>query len=243
MKEYNARQYKTVIQLANKLLENEKKFDYQIIRETRNWLCLAYSREQDERFFDEISFFKEQDDESLVDYHFLLGFYYRNGDKMDDAEYHFQEVLKINEHHSRSKRELVNVYLRNGEYMKALKWAEDNYRRFKTNILHIQAYFTCLVKKHDKTEFDFDRLNELLESASKSMDKKARDISREMQAEYDFYIQNNAASAIASLGESLRLNSNNVYAFRSLAEILKRKNMHFELMELNEKFQHLNNHE
>ena len=243
MKEYNARQYKTVIQLANKLLENESRFDYQIIRETRNWLCLAYSREQDERFFDEIGFFKEQDDETLVDYHFLLGFYYRNGDKMEEAEYHFYEGLKINEHHSRSKRELVNVYLRNGEYNKALKWAEDNYTRFKTNILHIQAYFTCLVKKRDKSEFDFDILNELLDSASKSMDKKARDISREMQAEYDFYIQNNAASAIETLSESLMLNSRNVFAYRALAEILKRKKMHFELMELNEKFPDLNGHD
>ncbi|MFA8435235.1 MAG: TIR domain-containing protein [Marinifilaceae bacterium] len=240
LKEYNARQYKTVIQLANKLLENENRFDYQIIRETRNWLCLAYCREQDDRFFEVIGFFKDNDEESLVDYHFLLGFYYRNGDRMEDAENHFLEVLNINKHHSRSKRELVNVYLRNGDYMKALKWAEDNYVRFKTNILHIQAFFTCLVKKRDKTEFDYEKINELLESATKSMDKKARDISREMQAEYDFYIKNNAASAIASLGESLRLNPRNVFAYRALAEILKRKQMHFELMELSEKFPDLN---
>lgn len=243
MKEYNNRNYKTVIQLANRLLENENRFDYQIMRETRNWLCLAYSREHNERFFDEIGFFKEQDDESLVDYHFLLGFYYRNGNKMDEAEYHFFEVLKINEHHSRSKRELVIVYLKNREYMKALKWAEENYSRFKTNILHIQAYFTCLIKKYKKTEFDHDKLNELLESASKSMDKKARDISREMQAEYDFYIKNNATKAISSLSDSLRLNSNNVYAYRALAEILKNKNMHFELSELNQKYQHLNEYD
>jgi TIR domain len=239
MKEYNARQYKTVIQLANKLLENEHRFDYQIIRETRNWLCLAYSREQDDRFFNEIGFFKERDDETLVDYHFLLGFYYRNGNKMAQAENHFFEVLNINEHHSRSKRELVNVYLRNHDYVKALKWAEENYTRFKTNILHIQAYFTCLVKKRDKTEFDYEKLNELLESADKSMDKKANDVSSEMRAEYDFYIKNNTGNAIALLGESLKLNPRNVFAYSALAEILKQKNMHFELLELNEKFQDL----
>lgn len=242
-KEYNNRQYKTVIQLANKLLENESKFDYQIIRETRNWLCLAYCREQDERFFEEISFFNENNDESFVDYHFLLGFYYRNGDKMEDAEHHFLEVLEISAEHSRSKRELVNVYLRNGDYIKAIRWAEDNYNRFKTNILHIQAYFTCLIKKRDKSEFDYAKLNELLENASKSMDKKARDITKEMKAEYDFYIQNNAKSAIDSLLESLRLNSRNVFAFRALSEIMKRKNMHFELMKLNEKYPELNGHD
>lgn len=243
IKEYNARQYKTVIKLTAKLLENEKKFDYQIVRETKNWLCLAYCREQDDRFFDEIGYFKEHDNESLVDYHFLLGFYYRNGDKMDDAEYHFNEVLKINEYHSRSKRELVNVYLRTGDYMKALKWAEENYSRFRSNILHIQAYFTCLVKKRDKTEFDYDKLNELLDSAAKSMDKKAKDIAREMQAEYDFYIENNAVTAIQTLTESLRLNSNNIFAFRALSEILKRKNMHFELVELNKNYHLLNGHD
>ncbi len=243
LKEYNGRQYKTVIQLTKKLLESESRFDYQIIREARNWLCLAYSREQDDKFFEEVGFFKERDDETLVDYHFLLGFYYRNGNKMLDAEKHFFEVLKINEHHSRSKRELVNVYLRNGEYAKALKWAEDNYTRFKTNILHIQAFFTCLVKKREKTEFDYGVLSELLESASKSMDKKAGDISREMQAEFDFYIKNNAPSAIASLSEALKLNPNNVFAYRALTEILRRKQMHFELVELNEKFPDLNSHE
>ncbi len=115
--------------------------------------------------------------------------------------------------------------------MKALKWAEDNYTRFKTNILHIQAFFTCLIKKRERTEFDYEKLNELLESAAKSMDKKARDISREMKAEYDFYIKNNAATAIASLSESLKLNPRNVFAFRALSEILKRKKMNFEIME------------
>jgi hypothetical protein len=242
-KEYNNRQYKTVIQLAKKLLENENRFDYQIIRETRNWLCLAYCREQDERFFEEIGFFNENNDESLVDYHFLLGFYYRNGDKMEEAENHFLKVLEINEEHSRSKRELVNVYLRNGQYGKALKWAEENYNRFKSNILHIQAYFTCLIKKKDKNEFDYSMLNNLLESASKSMDRKARDIRKEMQAEYDFYIRKNAKIAIESLVESLRMNSRNVFAFRALYEILKKENMLFELNELNEKYPDLNRHD
>lgn len=242
-KEYNNRQYKTVIQLAKKLLENESRFDYQIIRETRNWLCLAYCREQNERFFEEISFFNENNEESLVDYHFLLGFYYRNGDKMEEAENHFLKVLGINLEHSRSKRELVNVYLRNGHYAKALRWAEENYIRFKSNILHIQAYFTCLIKKRDKNEFDFSMLKVLLDNASKSMDRKARDITKEMQAEYDFYIKNNSKNAIESLVESLRLNSRNVFAFRALSEILKRENMRFELNELIEKYPDLNKHE
>lgn len=236
IKEYNDRQFKKVIQLAIKLLENEKKFDYQIIRETRNWLCLAYCRTQNEKFFELINYFNNQDNESQIDYHFLLGFYYRNGDKMDDAESHFLEVLKIDENHSRTKRELVNVYLRKGDYMKALNWAKDNYNKFKTNILHIQAYFTCLIKKSDKTEFDLDIITELLDNASKSLDKKAHNVIREMRAEYNFYVENNANGAITTLKESLRMNQHNYFAFRALYEIYKKKHMAFELHELTDKY-------
>ncbi|MFC1223796.1 TIR domain-containing protein [Pedobacter sp. BG31] len=239
IKEYNDRQYKTVIQLCVKLLENESKFDFQIIRETRIWLCLAYCRKQNENFFEIVKFFNNQDDESQIDYHFLFGFYYRNGDKMTEAETHFLDVLKIDENHSRTKRELVNVYLRKGEYMKALGWAKDNYNRFKTNILHIQAYFTCLIKKADKTEFDLEKIEELLNNASKSLDKKATDVMREMQAEFDYYIQGDAQKAIITLTESLRMNSHNYFAFRALLEIYRRKNMLYEVESLMTKYPEL----
>lgn len=232
VKEYNDRQYDTVIELANKLLDNENKFDYQIIRETRIWQCLAYCRRQNEKFFEVINHFNNMDYESQIDYHFLLGFYYRNGDKMDDAEGHFLEVLKIDKNHSRTKRELVNVYLRRGEYMQALDWAKDNYNKFKTNILHIQAYFTCLIKKRDKTEFDLLKIKELLENATKSLDKKANDVVREMQAEYDFYVEDDAKRAITTLQESLKMNHNNYFAFKALLEIYKHKKMLFEIEDL-----------
>lgn len=232
IKEYNDRHYKTVIQLSTKLLENESKFDYQIVRETRIWLCLAYCRKQDERFFEVIKHFTNHDNESKIDYHFLIGFYYRNGDRMNDAESHFLEVLQIDENHSRTKRELVNVYLRKGEYMKALNWAKDNYNRFRTNILHIQAYFTCLIKKTDKTDFDLGKISELLMNASKSLDKKSKDVIREMKAEYDFYITGDANKAMTTLKESLRMNPNNYFAFRALLEIYKSKNMTYEMEQL-----------
>lgn len=232
IKEYNDRHYKTVIELATKLLENEDKFDSQIIRETRIWLCLAYCRKQNEKFFEVINYFKLDYEESLIEFYFLFGFYYRNGDNMDDAERNFLEVLKIDANHSRTKRELVNVYLRKGEYMKALNWARENYTRFKTNILHIQAYFTCLIKKEEITDNDLIIISELLNNASKSLDKKAGDIKREMQAEFDYYIQGNDKSALTSLNESLKMNPNNYFAFRALIEIYKRENKFEEIDKL-----------
>lgn len=239
IKEYNNRHYNTVIQLASKLLENESKFDYQIVRETNFWLCLAFCRKQNENFFEAIGYFKNFDNESQIDYHFLLGFYYRNGDKMEKAEKHFLEVLKIDENHSRTKRELVNVYLREGKYMQALNWAKDNYNKYKTNILHIQAYFTCLIKKNDKSESDINIINELLENAAKSLDKKAPDILREMNAEFSYYIQGHKYEAIDMLNEALKMNSNNYFAFRALTEIYKRNHMVDEISILVEKYPNL----
>lgn len=239
IKEYNNRHYNTVIQLASKLLENENKFDYQIVRETNFWLCLAFCRKQNEKFFEAIGYFKNFDNESQIDYHFLLGFYYRNGDKMEKAEKHFLEVLKIDENHSRTKRELVNVYLREGKYMQALNWAKDNYNKYKTNILHIQAYFTCLIKKNDKSESEINIINELLENAAKSLDKKAPDILREMNAEFSYYIQGHKHEAIDMLNEALKMNSNNYFAFRALTEIYKRNHMVDEISILVEKYPNL----
>lgn len=236
VKEYNDRHYETVIEVANKLLENENKFDYQIIRETKIWLCLAYCRMQNEDFFDVIGNFDNNDDESQIDYHFLLGFYHRNGDKMDQAETHFQEVLIINKNHSRTKRELVNVYLRRGEYMKALNWAEDNYKQFRTNIFHIQAYFTCLIKKQNKTDTDLDIIKELIDNAAKSLDKKANEILRELKAEHKYYVKNDATSAIHTLKESLRINQFNHFALRALREIYKSEHMWNEFEDLNKNF-------
>lgn len=225
VQEYNSRHFKTVIELSSKLLENEDKFDSQIIRETKYWLCLAYCRTRDERFYDVVKYFKDGSNESLKDYYFLLGFYYRNMDRMEEAERNFLLVLNIDSGHSRTKRELVNVYLRMGEYKKAINWARDNYYQFKTNILHIQAYFTCLIKEDNISESDLDILQELLENAAKSLDKKAEEIHREMQAEFDFYVDGNTTKAVEILKESLKLNSNNYFAFRALLEIYRRNGL------------------
>lgn len=226
IKEYYAWNFKTVIQLSKKIIENESKFDRQIIRETRNWLCLAYCRTRDDLFFEEVRYFKDEirETETLKDYHFLLGFYYRNADRMEEAEEYFLKVLDQDSYHSKAKRELVNVYLRTGEYSKALNWAAENYERQRTNILHIQAYFTCLIKKEELVEEDIVMLKELMTQAKKSLDKKADDIAREMHAEFNFYVDGRGAEAISSMREALKLNGRNYFAFRALLEMYKAEN-------------------
>lgn len=239
VQEYYKRQFDTVVKLAKKVLENETKFDYEIIRETRYWLCLAYCRIEDERFFEEIGYFKVDPSGSKKDYYFLMGFYYRNTDKMDNAEEYFLKVLAIDENHSRTKRELVNVYLRKGDYMRALDWAHDNYYKYRTNILHIQAYFTCLIKKSDLTSDDLEIIDELLSAAESSLHRKAEDIVRQMKAEYDYYIENDLPKAIEELKESMKLDQNSYFAYRALIEMYKRNNMLPELAQLENEYPEL----
>lgn len=110
VQEYYSRNYGVVVQLANRILEASQRFDPQIIRETKYWLCLAYSRTQDEKFFEEVRFFKDDDLYNLKDYFFLLGFYYRMGDDMERAEHNFNEVLNIDENHSKTKRKWLMFF-------------------------------------------------------------------------------------------------------------------------------------
>lgn len=177
-------------------------------------------------FFEEVRYFKDEirETETLKDYYFLLGFYYRNVDRMDEAENYFLQVLDQDPYHSKAKRELINVYLRTGEYAKALNWAAENYERQRTNILHIQAYFTCLIKKEELDDDDIDILNELMTQAEKSLDKKAEDIAREMRAEFNFYVDRRSDEAISSMLEALKLNRKNYFAFRALLEMYKAEN-------------------
>jgi len=243
IKEYGKRNFSKVIELAEKILENEYRFDYQIIRETKVWLCLSYCRTQNQKFFEVVNFFIDNDANNKTQYLFLQGFYFRNADEMQKAENFYKQVLEIDANHSRTKRELVNVYLGQRQYMKALNWAEENYHRFKTNILHIQAYFTCLIRKDDLNKSDLEMLKQLLDGANRSDFWRSDEIKKHMKAEYDYYIGKNIKDATHSLEELLSSNRNNHFAFRALIDIYKKKSMYHELEKLKTNYRHLYNSE
>ena len=236
VQEYYLRNYKVVIELATRIIEASQKFDSQIIRETRYWLCLAYCRTQDPKFFEEVQYFKNDDLFNLKDFFFLLGFFHRIADNMPKAEEYFDKVLSIDEEHSKTKREMVNVYLRKRDYGSALSLAEDNYYKHRTNIHHINAYFTCLIKKPDLTEDDYEMLDELLDRTETSLDKRADEFYNTMSSEYEYYINRNLKKAISDLLESMRLNKNNYHSFKALSEIYRREGLEKDLEELNKTY-------
>lgn len=233
--EYYSRKYNNVHKLCKKLLENTSKFDVAIIRETRYWLCLSLARIGDEEFFDEVRHFNEYQGKNK-DYNFLMGFYFRNNNGPERAEEYYNKVLKVDPDHSKTKRELVNVYLSSGQYQKALGLSKENYQRYKTNVFHIHAYFSCLVRKWNLKEEEIEILNYLMSSVKKNLHKKSIDILETMKGDYEFYIDNNLEKAIGTLEIALKTSSNKYYAYKSLKEVYQKRDMKEALVKLNAKY-------
>lgn len=223
IKEYDKGNYDYVIKICLELLENNN-YDSQILWETTYRLTLAYARTKNDEFFKHISFFKN--DYNALDYHFLLGFYYRHkGDKPKALE-NYYKALDIHSEHSRTKREIVNILLSQKEYNEAIHIAKDNYEKRKTNIFHIHSYFICIIRKKGTiTKVELGILEKLMESVNNSRDIKSEDIYRCMNGEYSYYVGNDFKKANSILLEAMQLNDNKNYPKRSLLEIYKKEGL------------------
>ena len=239
--EYYSRKYSSVQKLCKKLLENTSKFDEAIIRETRYWLCLALARTGNESFFDEVRHFNGYNNKNK-DYNFLMGFYFRNNNDPQRAEEFYNKVLRYDSDHSKTKRELVNVYLISGQYPKALDLSKENYQKYKTNVFHIHAYFSCLVRKGNIKQDEKETLEFLMYSVKKNLHKKSGDILETMKGDFEFYIQNNLEGAISILELALKTSTNKYYAYKSLKEIFQKRDMKEAIVKLESKYSNeLNN--
>lgn len=83
-----------------------------------------------------------------------------------------------------ARRELVNVYLNQREYGKALPLAKDNYNSKSTNPYHIEAYFRCLVNHYPWDTEIKNTLNCLLKEMRESISKRKDELLASMQLEY-----------------------------------------------------------
>lgn len=231
IKEYDKGNYDYVIKICSELLENSN-YDQQIIWETNYRLTLAYARTTNEKFFEHISYFKN--DENNLDYYFLLGFYHRHkGNKTKALEY-YHRALDYYPEHSRTKREIVNLYLSLGKYEDALELAQENYEKRKTNIYHIHSYFISLIRrKKQLSTNELDILHNLMNAVESSPDIKSDDILRCMKGEYAYYVESNIEKANEILLEAISLNDNKNYPKKSLSEIYKKEGLTEALDELN----------
>lgn len=216
---YYLENYPSVISLVDKVLENSRKLDTEIIREFRYWLCLSLARKSDARF--------ELEVQNLdgADYNYLYGFYFRFKKQYDNAETYLRGALLKNSGFQRAKRELVNILLLKSNYAGALESAKANYENQKLNAFHIQAYFICITRKKFMSKDDKIIIEELLKNIDRSFDFRAKEIASVMKGEYEYYVKNDIGQAITILRECIDHNKRKHYPMKALEEIYNKGNM------------------
>ncbi len=221
---YYAGKYEQVESIANELIGKESKYDSQIIRETRYWLCQTLARKLSKnKTANQDKFYEQLRNFDGSDHYFLLGFHQRLQGKMAEAEESFNKVLSIDRVSQKSKRELVNVLLSQDKYSEALSLAKDNYNRRPLNAFHIQAYFICLTRQIKLSTEDKKEINNLMQSIQISHDAKASEIYQCMQAEYEYYINGDVAKAIEGLEKNIREATFKNYPQKALLQIYRRR--------------------
>lgn len=210
---YCHRKFSQVIKLADSVLENKLRMDYDMEREIKYWLCLALAREKLDRFETEVKSIDGSD------YDFLMGFYYRRRREYDKALRYLEQALAKSPSFNRAKRELVNVLLSMGQYSTALHTAKENYNISKTNAFHIQAYFMCLIRKRNLLLVDIQTIKRLLDDINKTNEPKADVFYVTMKGEYQYYIKGERRKAIGELEESLKKSQYKYYPYRALYDI------------------------
>lgn len=214
---YQNGEYKAVVSMATSFLENKNRYDDRIIFNVTYTLCQALARRKDPRFEMEVKFF----DHNQFQSNFLRGFAARMSGDFHNALVLMQKALRFNSSSAQAKREIVNILLSQGEFDKALDWAHDNYKGAHTNVLHVQAYFTCLVKKRDLNQDDLRTIEHLLAGIKSLVHYRVVEITLSMEAEYAFYISKYRDVAVEMLKKYLASKPDSAYVKSTLKIMYK----------------------
>jgi hypothetical protein len=221
---YFRKRYDAVILCADKALENEDFMDNKIVFEIRYLLCLALAKQKDRRFTHEVHKIKEPD------YSFLYGFYYRQIGAFDQALENIDRCLERQPNFSKAKREKVQIYIGLQEFQEAKNLAEENYKTYRDNPYHIQAYFTCLIKS-EKSEGNRRTLEILIASLAELSSNIAKEMMFRCKAQFEAFYNNSEQSALKYIEKAIELNPNIQYARIIKFDICERFHL-FEEMEM-----------
>lgn len=175
---YDQGSYESVRRICMHALENSSSYTDEPLQELYYRLCQVLARMKDKSFFTYIN--KIQDNGSKD---FLTGFYYRYQENYHRAEEFLLKALKRNPYMQVARRELVNVYLNQNEYGKALPLAIENYKRKPTNSYHIEAYFRCLINNYPWDNNTQEILDRLLKEMNENFSKRKDELLAAMQLE------------------------------------------------------------
>lgn len=190
--------YRNVVLLCNKVLENRSCFFSDIVYRILYYLCASYAHLGDDNLF--CNWHSLSDYEKL----FLHGLYYRKRKDYPHAESKFREALKIRRDSYTAKNELAIALQRQGKYNDALKLAKDAYNAEPSNAYYIVTYYKSLVR--DMSTKD-EILHELIDKLHTSWDKNREAFASMLEAEYEYFRNNDFDTAIAKFRSALSLNS------------------------------------
>ena len=187
-------------------------------------MCLALAKQKDRRFTHELHKIKEPD------YSFLYGFYYRQIGAFDQALKNIDRCLERQPNFSKAKREKVQIYIGLQEFQEAKNLAEENYKTYRDNPYHIQAYFTCLIKS-EKSEENRRTLETLIASLAELSSNIAKEMMFRCKAQFEAFYNNSEQSALKYIEKAIELNPNIQYARIIKFDICERFHL-FEEMEM-----------
>jgi len=157
---YYDRQYKRVIELADKVLEKEEYIDKYLVNDIRYYLCLALAKLKNKKVLEEVQKINgEQHD-------FILGYYYRLVGRYNEAIKRLNNIKNSKYIQSRARREIVHIYIQTEGYAQALEYAKNNYLENKNNIYHTQLYFACLIHSDNYKDYE-DEIKRLVDKLKK----------------------------------------------------------------------------
>ncbi|MGV3464152.1 MAG: TIR domain-containing protein [Heyndrickxia sp.] len=214
---YDKREFKKLIDLANRVLENAQHIDKLIKREIHYFLCLAYARLKDDRFESEIKHFDFPETE------FLYGLYHRIRRNYKKAKDHLRAAVKNMPNKIQARSELVLTLFALDQYNEAESLALENFNKHKNNPFYIQAYFKCLVHRQLRGVHEERTLEDLLNRISINPHPRAADMKLVMEAQYDYYINSDLEAAERKLKRSLNESENANNAFNVLYKIYQKE--------------------
>ncbi len=221
--EYSKKQYERVVLLSKRFLEDSVNYYDEIVRSVRYWLCMAMCRLQKDEFYEEIDQFNGYSKS------FLYGFFHRCKGEYPQALGFYESALKLSKSNkdanyvAKAKHEIVVVKLKMKDFEGALTVAKDNYEKQSTNIYHVEAYFTCIVRSINP---DTNLLKRLLDEYKQLVvDSITKVIYQTMCFEYEFYALHDK-DVLAKLRNLVANSSKNIrwYPYQVLVDIAKRMN-------------------
>lgn len=238
IKDYHAGKYDSVESFCIKLLR-QTNVDPQVLWELHYHLVRVYARTGRDKFWDALN----NSSLKYIDREFLIGFFYRNKknqSEIKNALQHFENVLNEDPNHRRARREIVNTYLLLDDYPNALKYAEENYKKSPSDILHLQSYFIALIRNKDFDSYtDGKVLVTLMENAKSNPDTRANDVLKCMKGEYAYWVKHEFSEAVEILTEAERTNQNRRYPLKALLLIYLREGMPDKIHEIKRKLSDL----